>query len=409
MMDVTSSRSTMHSIDTNLNESPNIGEICLWPPVILAPMAGVTDVPFRSICKEFMLAGLSDGSNPDTKPLRTPGLFVNQMITARAFVEENKKTLKLAQFGEKETPRSIQLYGTEPNSLRDAVEKLLDSKHVDHIDLNFGCPVPKVTKHGGGGALPYKQTIFRSIIKSVVHAADGEIPVTVKFRMGIDDNHLTYLDAGKIAEDEGVAAISLHARTVEQLYSGHADWLAIRELKQHIKSIPIFGNGDIWEAHDAIRMMQVSNADGVVIGRGCLGRPWLFKQLAEIYSGKEASPFPSLGEVGATMNRHAKAVVEWNGTEKALRTFRKHASWYLTGFAVGKDARRAIQQINSLDDLAHIVGNFDQDSHLPMNAYRIPRSHTGGPKKVSLPEGWLDNPFEDHELGELAGQFASGG
>ena len=169
------------------------------------------------------------------------------------------------------------------------MEKLLDSKHVDHIDLNFGCPVPKVTKHGGGGALPYKQTIFRSIIKSVVHAADGEIPVTVKFRMGIDDNHLTYLDAGKIAEDEGVAAISLHARTVEQLYSGHADWLAIRELKQHIKSIPIFGNGDIWEAHDAIRMMQVSNADGVVIGRGCLGRPWLFKQLAEIYSGKELS------------------------------------------------------------------------------------------------------------------------
>lgn len=397
------------TLQTEAPEVPSIGKISIWPPVILAPMAGVTDVPFRSLCRSFMDQGLTDGSNDTGKPNHTPGLFVNQMITARAFVEENKKTMKLAEFAENESPRSIQLYGTEPISIKKAVEKLLASENVEHIDLNFGCPVPKVTRHGGGGALPFKQNLFRKIIKSAVESASDEIPITVKFRMGIDDNHLTYLTAGKIAEEEGASAISLHARTVKQLYSGQADWSAIRELKEHIKSIPVFGNGDIWEAHDAIEMMRMTNADGVVIGRGCLGRPWLFKQLGEIFSGREISQFPTLGEVGKTMLTHAEAVVSWTGSEAALRTFRKHASWYLTGFAVGKNIRREIQQINSLSDLASVIDDFDKELHLPIDAYRIPRSHTGGPKDVSLPDGWLKNPYEDFELSELAGQFASGG
>ena len=397
------------TLQTEAPEAPYIGKISIWPPVILAPMAGVTDVPFRSLCKSFMDQGLVASSQDTVKPNHAPGLFVNQMITARAFVEENKKTMKLAEFGENESPRSIQLYGTEPISIKEAVQKLVASKYVEHIDLNFGCPVPKVTRHGGGGVLPYKQNLFRKIIKSAVGAAKDEIPITVKFRMGIDDNHLTYLTAGKIAEEEGASAISLHARTVKQLYSGQADWVAIRKLKEHIKTIPVFGNGDIWEAHDAVEMMRVSNADGVVIGRGCLGRPWLFKQLGEIFAGKEASQFPTLGEVAETMLAHAEAVVEWNGSQTALRTFRKHASWYLTGFAVGKDIRREIQQINSLDDLTSVIDNFDTELSLPPDAYRIPRSHTGGPKDVSLPDGWLENPYEDFELSELAGQFASGG
>ena len=397
------------TLQTEAPEAPSIGKISIWPPVILAPMAGVTDVPFRSLCRSYMDQGLAVSSQDTVKPNHAPGLFVNQMITARAFVEESKKTMKLAEFGENESPRSIQLYGTEPRSIKEAVQKLLASEYVEHIDLNFGCPVPKVTRHGGGGALPYKQNLFRKIIKSAVGAAKDEIPITVKFRMGIDDNHLTYLTAGKIAEEEGASAISLHARTVKQLYSGQADWVAIRKLKEHIKTIPVFGNGDIWEAHDAVEMMRVSNADGVVIGRGCLGRPWLFKQLGEIFAGKEASQFPTLGEVAETMLAHAEAVVEWNGSQTALRTFRKHASWYLTGFAVGKDIRREIQQINSLDDLTSVIDNFDTELSLPPDAYRIPRSHTGGPKDVSLPDGWLENPYEDFELSELAGQFASGG
>ena len=386
-----------------------IGPHKLWPPIVLAPMAGVTDVPFRDLCRAFMQAGL-DNANEDSAYLgATPGLFVNQMITARAFVEKNEKTLKLAEFGENEVPRSIQLYGTDPDSLEAAVKDLVEQEQVEHIDLNFGCPVPKVTKHGGGGALPYKRPLFQQIIRSVVDAASGEIPITVKFRMGIDDTHLTFLDAGKIAEDEGVAAIALHARTVEQLYSGKAKWDAIGELKQHIQSIPILGNGDIWEPHDAIRMMRQTMADGVVIGRGCLGRPWLFKQLAEAFSGMDPSPFPSLGEVGKVMCQHAAGVVEWHGTETALRTFRKHASWYLTGFAVGKDIRREIHQISTLDELDQIVSRFDPELTLPKEAYRIPRSHKGGPKKVSLPEGWLDDPFTYSTLSAEAEQMTSGG
>jgi len=386
-----------------------IGVLQLWPPVILAPMAGVTDVPFRSLCKSFMEEGLKSSGGEFSVTGSTPGLFVNQMITARAFVEKNEKTLKLAEFGEGETPRSIQLYGTEPESLEAAVRELVELEQVDHIDLNFGCPVPKVTRHGGGGALPYKRPLFKRIISSVVHAAAEEIPITVKFRMGIDDSHLTFLDAGKIAEDEGVSAIALHGRTVEQLYSGEANWNAIAELKQHVRSIPIFGNGDIWEAQDAIQMMHYSQADGVVIGRGCLGRPWLFKQLGEIFSGVNPSPFPSLGEVGEVMYEHAESVVSWNGSENGLRAFRKHASWYLTGFAVGKDIRREIHQIETLDDLAEIISRFDPELSLPQEAYRIPRSHKGGPKKVALPEGWLDEPFVDLTLTEKAEQITSGG
>ena len=386
-----------------------IGSLKLWPPVVLAPMAGVTDVPFRDLCRSFMQAGVDNTNLNTVFSGATSGLFVNQMITARAFVEKNKKTLKLAEFGKNEVPRSIQLYGTDPDSLEAAVKELVEREQVEHIDLNFGCPVPKVTRHGGGGALPYKRPLFQQIIKSVVGAASGEIPITVKFRMGIDDSHLTFLDAGKIAEDEGVAAISLHARTVEQLYSGEAKWDAIAELKQHIQSIPVFGNGDIWEPHDAIRMMRHTMADGVVIGRGCLGRPWLFKQLAEAFSGVDPSPFPSLGEVGEIMFQHAQGVVEWHGTESALRTFRKHASWYLTGFAVGKDIRREIHQITTLGELDEIVGRFDPDLSLPEEAYRIPRSHKGGPKKVSLPEGWLDDPFSYSTLSPEAEQMTSGG
>tara|TARA_B100000953_G_scaffold272169_1_gene243442 strand:+ start:381 stop:1376 length:996 start_codon:yes stop_codon:yes gene_type:complete len=331
------------------------------------------------------------------------------MITARAFVNRNEKTVKLAEFGTSERPRSIQLYGIDPQFIGKAVRQLVEEERVDHVDLNFGCPVPKVTKHGGGGALPFKRPLFRSIVAASVSAADAQVPVTVKFRMGIDDNHLTYLDAGKIAEEEGAAGVTLHARTVEQLYSGHARWDAISLLKEHVQSIPIFGNGDIWEPFDAIRMLRETNADGVVIGRGCLGRPWLFQQLVETFNGAEPSEIPVLGEVAKVIQHHAKLVVEWQGTEDALRTFRKHAAWYLTGFPVGSEIRRAIQQITSLIELEQVLGRLDPLITLPLDAYRLPRSHKGGPKKVALPAGWLDDPFSNSELSPKAEQFVSGG
>lgn len=385
----------------------SVGKIQLWPPVVLAPMAGVTDVPFRSLCRDFAEKGISRANSGVTGTI--PGLFVNQMITARAFVNRNKKTMKLAEFGIDERPRSIQLYGTDPKYIEMAVRQLVEEERVDHIDLNFGCPVPKVTKHGGGGALPFKRPLFRSIVAASVSAADGQVPITVKFRMGIDDSHLTFLDAGEITEEEGAAGVTLHARTVEQLYSGHARWDAISLLKDHVRSIPVFGNGDIWEPFDAVRMLRATKADGVVIGRGCLGRPWLFQQLVETFNGSEPSVVPNLGEVAEVMLKHANLVVEWHGTEDALRTFRKHASWYLTGFPAGSEIRRAIQQIKSLIELEQVLERLDPLVTLPLDAYRLPRSHKGGPKKAALPEGWLDDPFSSSKLSADAEQFVSGG
>jgi nifR3 family TIM-barrel protein len=381
-----------------------VGALEVWPPVVLAPMAGVTDSPFRQLCREFATEGVA---NPTAAT--TPGLFVNQMITARALVEGHRKTLKLAEFGPGESPRSIQLYGTDPVYLGKAVQQLVDQGHVDHIDMNFGCPVAKVTRHGGGGALPFRRPLFQRIVAAAVEAAQGRVPVTVKFRMGIDDHHLTHLDAGRIAEQEGAAAVALHARTVEQLYSGEARWEAIAELKAHVSTIPVLGNGDIWEAHDALRMLRSTGADGVVIGRGCLGRPWLFRDLARVFDGGDVGPLPTMAEVAHTMRRQAQLIVEWMGTEDALRGFRKHAIWYLTGMPVGGDFRRRVQEIGSLEDLDHVLDTIDLTAQLPLDAIRIPRSHKGGPKRAALPEGWLDNPDSELALSEEAETLVSGG
>jgi nifR3 family TIM-barrel protein len=380
-----------------------VGPMTVWPPVVLAPMAGVTDTPFRGLCRRFSAEPLA----PTTATI--PGLFVNQMITARGLVEGHAKTLKLAEFGADESPRSIQLYGTDPAYLAKAVTQLLDADHVDHIDMNFGCPVPKVTRHGGGGALPYRRPLFARIVRAVVQAAEGRVPVTVKFRVGIDDDHLTHLDAGRIAEDEGVSAVALHARTVEQLYSGDARWDAIGELKAHVTSIPVLGNGDIWEAHDALRMLRATGADGVVVGRGCLGRPWLFRDLTSVFEGDDVSPRPTLADTVATMLDHARLLVEWMGSEDALRGFRKHAMWYLTGLPVGGEVRHRLQRIGSLAELEAIAAELDGEVRLPLDALRVARSHKGGPKPVALPEGWLDSPDSDLALSEEAEALVSGG
>ncbi len=249
-----------------------IGPIAVDPPVVLAPMAGVTNAPFRRLCREF-----------------GAGLYVSEMIGARGLVEQNEKTLALAEFAPDESPRSIQLYGTDPGALGEAVAYLVEAKGVDHIDMNFGCPMGKVTRHGGGAALPWKSGLFRSIVRAAV-SNSGRVPVTVKFRKGIDDEHLTFLDTGAIAEEEGVAAIALHARTARQLYSGEADWDAIARLKEEVTSIPVLGNGDIWTADDALAMIDRTGCDGVVVGRGCLGRPWLFRDLADAFAGRPLSP-----------------------------------------------------------------------------------------------------------------------
>ncbi len=369
---------------------PAIGPIRLETPVVLAPMAGVTDVPFRALCRQF-----------------GAGLYVNQMITARALIENNDTTWKLAEFAPEETPRSIQLYGTEPESIRRAVGELIDRGHVDHIDMNFGCPAPKVTRLGGGAALPVKRRLLATMISAAVTAA-GDVPVTIKFRKGIDADHLTFLDTGRIAEDEGCAAIALHGRTAHDLYSGHADWDAIGELKQHVTSIPVFGNGDIWEAWDALRMMRHTGCDGVVVGRGCLGRPWLFRDLADVFAGRQPETPPSLQQVGATMVDHAARLVEWYDDPRAIRNFRKHAVWYVTGFPVGGAMRSRLAGIATVAELIELVREFP-DAEFPAQALRTKRSHTGGPKRVALPQGWLDDVDDETPLPADAGAVNSGG
>ena len=371
----------------------DLGPIRLDTPVVLAPMAGVTDWPFRSLCLGWGAA-----------------LYVNQMITARALVEENPLTWKLAEFGKDEPIRSIQLYGTAPESVYRSIQMLKERLRVDHIDMNFGCPAPKVTKNGGGAAIPFKRRLLASIVESAVRAAD-EVPVTIKFRKGLDDEHLTFLDSGRIAQETGCVGVTLHARTAKDLYSGHADWDAIAELVEHV-SIPVFGNGDIWEAWDALRMIRHTGAAGVEIGRGCLGRPWLFADLVAVLNGEEPLfSTPNLGLVADVMLDHAARLTSfYEQSEKdVIRRFRKHAGWYVAGWPVGKEIRRRLHAVESLQDLVDVTRDFDKNLTLPPEGVRVKRSHAGGPRKVSLPNFWLQDPDEHVALNADAEANVSGG
>lgn len=367
------------------------GPVQVGLPVVLAPMAGVTDLAFRTLCWR---AGA--------------GLCVSQMVSARAIVEGNEKTHDLLDLGPGEPIASIQLYAVDPRDAHEAVRIVTGEHRVDHVDLNFGCPARKVTRHGGGAAVPFKRGLYGAIVSAAVDAA-GPIPVTVKFRKGIDDGRLTHLDSGRIAEQAGAAAVALHGRTAEQLYSGDADWDAILELKDQVRTIPVLGNGDIWEAGDAVAMLGQSGADGVVIGRGCLGRPWLFSDLADALSGRSWSGPPKLGELAGTILEHARLVVETTGDESRIRGFRKHLAWYLTGYPVGKPIRRLAGSVADLADVEDLLDRLDPHIGLPVEAHRLPRGHTAGPKPVSLPEGYLDDPDEAFAPASGAAVLASGG
>jgi nifR3 family TIM-barrel protein len=352
-----------------------VGPYSVWPPVVLAPMAGITNSSFRSLCREF-----------------GAGLYVCEMITTRALVAGDPKTREMIRFGPEESPRSVQLYGVDPVVVGQAVRIVIDEDLADHIDLNFGCPVPKVTRKGGGGALPWKRGLLAEILRSAVAAATPyDVPVTMKTRKGLDDDHLTYLDAGRIAEESGCAAIALHGRTVAQAYSGRADWDAIARLVEHV-DIPVLGNGDIWEAQDALRMVEETGAAGVVVGRGCLGRPWLFRDLAAAFAGDDVRTLPTLGEVRVMMRRHAELLSEHMGEERGCTEFRKHVSWYLKGFRAGGDLRHSLALVDSLSTLDTLLAELGPDEPFPVSELGTPRGRQGSPReRVVLPEGWLDD------------------
>ena len=349
-----------------------IGNLVVDLPVVLAPMAGVTNSAFRTLCRSY-----------------GAGLYVSEMITARALVEGNAKTIGMASFGDDEKVRSVQLSSVDPTVMGQAVKLLVEEIGVDHIDLNFGCPAGKVTRQGAGAALPVHRALFRDIVRAAVGNA-GTVPVTVKLRMGVDADHLTYLESGPIAEDEGVAAVTLHARTAEQLYSGTADWNAIGLLKAAVTTIPVLGNGDLWEASDALAMMAATGCDGVVVGRGCLGRPWLFRDLAAAFRGRPVPPPPDLGEICSMMRVHLGLLCGLFGEELGTRQFRKHAGWYLTGFPVGPQVRRSLALASSVAEVDRLLDDLDPSLPFPPDALRMARGHTNGPRPVHLPDRWLE-------------------
>lgn len=372
-----------------------LGSLAVDTPVILAPMAGVTNAAYRQLCREQAEAGAVPAGGQ-------AGLFVCEMITSRGIVEGDRKSLGMLQFDPGEKVRSVQLYGVDPAIMGRATEILITEHEVDHVDLNFGCPVPKVTRKGGGGALPYKRRWLESILTSVVAAASPHgVPVTMKTRIGIDDDHQTYLDAGRIAEQAGCAAIALHGRTVQQAYAGEADWAAIAALKQSV-SIPVLGNGDIWEAADALEMVRQTGADGVVIGRGCLGRPWLFRDLVDAFAGFASKTLPTLGEVASMIRRHAELLVGYSDEHHGLREMRKHMAWYLKGFPVGGEVRRALGLVAGFDELDDTLALLDPAAAFPVGELGLPRGRQGSPRaKVALPEHWLDDPLAvDLELAD---------
>jgi len=368
-----------------------IGPLSVWPPVVLAPMAGVTNPPFRTLCRRY-----------------GAGLYVSEMITARALVEGNRKTVLMASFGPDETTRSLQLYGVDPFHVGEAVKLLVGEGRVDHLDMNFGCPVRKVTSKGGGSAIPLKPRLLRAIVAAAVRNA-GPVPVTLKFRLGIDDRYETFLDSGRIGQEEGCAAVGLHARTAAQLYDGQARWEAIARLKRAVTRIPVLGNGDVWEAEDALRMMRTTGCDGVIVGRGCLGRPWLFRDLADVFSGREPVNPPDLGGVIDVMLEHARLLVAWLGEAGAMRAFRKHSSWYTKGFRGGAPLRERLMHVTSLPELEAVLATADRSQPFPPEAMRVPRGKTAGTQKVALPEGYLDDLEDATPPGILAEAADSGG
>lgn len=382
-----------------------IGPIAVGTPVVLAPMAGVTNAPFRRLCREAGAAGLPVERFAEFADSPAPaGLYVAEMVTSRALLERNEKSMQIISHDAGESVRSIQLYGVDPVTVRGAVRMLIEEDRADHIDLNFGCPVPKVTRKGGGAVLAWKTDLFGAIVSAATEEARGtDVPVTIKMRMGIDADHLTYLDAARRARDAGVASIALHARTAADYYSGTADWDAIATLKQEITDVPVLGNGDIWSAEDAMAMVAYTGCDGVVVGRGCQGRPWLFTDLVAAFAGSDVRVRPGLREVAEVMRRHARLMVEhFDGQElKAMRELRKHMSWYLKGYAVGGEARRQLGLVSTLAELDERLEDLDLAQPYPGEGAEGPRGRAGTPKKPHVPEGWLDSRTLDESWREM--------
>ena len=311
-----------------------IGNVELDNNLVLAPMAGVTDMSFRQLCRE-----------------QGCGLLVTEMVSAKAILYKNRNTKDLMAIGEGERPVSLQLFGSDPEIVSDIAHQVEDGPY-DIIDLNMGCPVPKIVGNGEGSALMKNPKLVEELLSALVRKVHK--PVTVKFRKGFDDDHVNAVEIAKIAESCGVAAVAVHGRTREQYYSGKADWDMIRQVKEAV-SIPVWGNGDVFTPEDAKRMKEETGCDGIMVARGAKGNPWLFKRILHYLETGELLPPPTAEEVKRMIVRHGTLQTEFRGEEIAMREMRKHVAWYTAGFPHSSALRNDINQVETLEELERLV------------------------------------------------------
>ena len=311
-----------------------IGDVSLKNNLILAPMAGVTDLPFRLLCKE-----------------QGAGLLCMEMVSAKAIYFNNKNTEELLTIDDREPPVSLQLFGSDPDIISEMAKKI-ENRPFSILDINMGCPVPKVAGNGEGSALMKNPKLVEEIVSKTAKAIKK--PVTVKIRKGFDDEHINAVEIARIAESAGAAAVAVHGRTREQYYSGKADWDIIRQVKEAVK-IPVIGNGDVTSPEAARQLMETTGCDGIMIGRGAQGNPWIFRQILHWMETGEEEPKPDLEEVKAMILRHARMLVEYKGAYTGIREMRKHVAWYTARYPNSAKLRARVNEIESLEALEHLI------------------------------------------------------
>ena len=318
----------------NMIKPLTIGSVTLPNNLILAPMAGVTDLPFRLLCKE-----------------QGAGLLCMEMVSAKAILYKNKNTEELMAIDERELPVSLQLFGSDPDIVSQIAHQI-EERPFDILDINMGCPVPKIVNNGEGSALMKNPKLAGEIIEKTVKAISK--PVTVKIRKGFDENHINAVEMARIAEASGAAAIAVHGRTREQFYSGKADWDIIRQVKEAV-SIPVIGNGDLLTAEDVVAMYEQTGCDGFMVGRGAQGNPWIFRQILHTFETGEELPKPTFAEVRDMMLRHAQMMIEFKGEYTGIREIRKHGAWYTAGYPNSAKLRVMINEVETYEQLENLL------------------------------------------------------